>query len=288
MDLVAVRIFFAEGAVDDAGEFFGTLGRAFADWLGIILQDVEDEGAVVIAGEWALVADHFIEHDAESPDVGALVGMLAAQLLGRHVAQSAEQRARLRVGTFRDARDAEIHHFDYAIESEDNVGGLDIAVDHAAAMGIIEGAAGLHDVAEFLRERERRFAGDQFLQAFAFEVFHGDEGKAVRFGHFVDGDDVGMLQAAGGFCFAVETLEQVGIFHDHGGDRFYGDGAADEGIARFEDYAHGAAAELAENFVSADLLQAGTPLEPPSVFYSLVVKMPISLINSGGPASFVS
>jgi len=74
-----------------------------------------------------------------------------------------------------------------------NVGGLDVAVDDAFAVGGVEG------VGDFNSERKQRVhgqraAGDATLQSFAFQIFHGDEGHAVLFADVVDGADVGMVQ----------------------------------------------------------------------------------------------
>ena len=50
----------------------------------------------VVARERAAAGEHLVEHDAEGPDVGALVDGLAARLLGRHVGRRAEDHAHLR------------------------------------------------------------------------------------------------------------------------------------------------------------------------------------------------
>lgn len=52
------------------------------------------------AAESALAGEHFIENRAEAEDVGARVGLLAAHLLGRHVAHRAHHRAGLGDGSF--------------------------------------------------------------------------------------------------------------------------------------------------------------------------------------------
>ena len=49
-----------------------------------------------LAVEQARAGQHLVEHDAERPDVGALVDSLALGLLGRHVRRGAEDDAELR------------------------------------------------------------------------------------------------------------------------------------------------------------------------------------------------
>ena len=77
------------------------------DRLRLVAQDRGDEGRLRGAGEGLLARRHLVEHGAEGEDVGARVGVLALELLGRHVLERAEDRAFLReVGLRRQRREA--------------------------------------------------------------------------------------------------------------------------------------------------------------------------------------
>ena len=74
---------------------------------------------------------HLEHHDAERPDVAARVGLFAARLLRRHVGDGADRRSRnrqlQRVGELRQAEVENLH----AVVGDDQVAGLDVAMDDA-------------------------------------------------------------------------------------------------------------------------------------------------------------
>src|SRR5260370_37643243 len=111
-------------------------------------------------------------------------------------------------------------------------------------------------------QRQGRLAGDQLFEALTLEIFHNDKGSAARFGHFVNGDDVGVLQAAGRASLAVKAFQQVAAFRNSGSYRLDGDSASDERIAGFEHQTHGSAADFLEDFVSANPLYYGFRHKP--------------------------
>ena len=124
-------------------------------------------GGVAAKGQRA--GGHLVEHDAEGEQVGAGVEFLAARLLGRHVGDGAQWRAgagevlvvdgseaerdRLRAGG--DARgdlgEAEVENLGVAARGDEDVGGLDVAVDDALGVGGVEG------VGDFDGQREQGF-----------------------------------------------------------------------------------------------------------------------------------
>src|SRR4029077_15882414 len=146
------------------------------------------------------------------------------------------------------------HHFDDSIASHHDIGGLYVAMDDPAAVRVFESAASLSHIPDLRGEGQGRLASDYLLQAFAFEILHGDEGSATGFSHFVNGDDIGVLQPAGSPGLAVKPFKQIGALGYPGGDGLYSDGSANEWVAALENHTHGPPANLFEDFVSADLL----------------------------------
>jgi hypothetical protein len=63
------------------------------DWLRLARHDRADEARLALAHEGPLARRHLVQHAAESPDVGAMVGLLSLELLGRHVLERPEHRA---------------------------------------------------------------------------------------------------------------------------------------------------------------------------------------------------
>ena len=66
-----------------------------------------------------------------------------------------------------------------------------------------------------------------------------------------------MLQAAGGLGLAMKTRQQIGALGGSGSNGFHRDVAPNERVAALEDHAHCSAADLLEDFVSANLLFFG-------------------------------
>ena len=232
---------FPQRLGDDQFEFLGALRQKFGQWPGLVLADAVHQAGRSLPEEGFLRAKQLVQQHAKGPNVRAFVGMLAVVLLRGHVCKGADEHAGLSLGSLDDAGDPEIHHFDDAVLGDHDVGGLDVAMNDAALVGAVEGAARLHGVDELERDGQRSTVRDDLLEALTFNEFHGDVGDVVLFAHIVDGDDVGVLQPAGGLGLAVKALEQTGIGGHASGDGLDGDEAVDDRIASAVDHAHGAA-----------------------------------------------
>jgi hypothetical protein len=88
--------------------------------------------------------------------------------------------------------EAEIEHLGVAALGDEDIGGLDVAVDDSLGMG------GVEAIGNFDGEREQgfvfeRLAGDEVLEGHAIEELHGDEGLVAVAADFVNGADVGVI-----------------------------------------------------------------------------------------------
>jgi hypothetical protein len=113
----------------------------------------------VRARERELAGHHLVDHDPEREDVAAAVDRLAARLLRAHVAQRPEHEARLRLGERLHVRDAvgcvallwrleqlgeaEVEDLRVAVRRHDHVLRLDVPVNDAGLVGLLEAARDL-------------------------------------------------------------------------------------------------------------------------------------------------
>src|SRR5215472_11566961 len=87
---------------------------------------------------------------------------------------------------------AEIEYFGMAIRGEENVGGLDVAMNDAFCMRCIQSIGNLdRDTNKFLKVH--RLTRNGVLQSFAYEVLHAKENPSVLFFNVVNCADIRMV-----------------------------------------------------------------------------------------------
>ena len=161
-------------------------------------------------------------------------------LLGGHIVEGAEDAAGAG-GSADGAGDAKVADHGVAIVAQEDVGGLQVAVDDAGLMGVVEGGGdvGRQDAQDLLGDRPAR--GKHVLKAHRLSVafgrcdgargepgalaedlcaalgaqphvvHHKVEPPAVGHeAHRVEGDDVAVAEAEGGACFIEEALDALG------------------------------------------------------------------------------
>ena len=150
--------------------------------------------------ERRLSGDALIEHAAERVDVCPPVDLATGDLLGCDVVDRAHQppvgAAAGLVGQPLGEPEVRQVHVVGAVRSgadvEQDVGGLDVAMDEAARVGGIQGDRHLGDDPD----RVRRIHGATLqprLQVAPADIAHGDEEDALGSPGLVDGDDVRMI-----------------------------------------------------------------------------------------------
>ena len=156
-------------------------------------------------------------------------------------------------GGARDFRQTEIENLGVAAIGDENVGGLDVAVDDSLAV------RGIERIGYFDRQGEQAFelhrlAVNQMFQGLAAETLHHDEQMSVVLADFVDGADVGMIQRRRGARLAAKAFESLRILRGIVGKKFQSDEAAELSVFRFVDDTHPSAAKKFEDAVMGDSL----------------------------------
>jgi len=107
--------------------------------------------------------------------------------------------------------DPEIHHLQGLLVFEDHeVRRLDVAMDDAPLVGVLEGRQPLHDQPRGALRGEQGLLGTEILQESALNVLHGDVQGALVVKDVEDRNDVGVEKAAGGAGFSLEPLPVFG------------------------------------------------------------------------------
>ncbi len=203
-----------------------TQGRRHVAALGRRADGVGGDGGPelvqIAAREGALAVERLPERDAEAEQIGALVGGVAAELLERHVGRRAEDRAGGRQrdrwwagqrglghprgqGGFdrRELREPEVGHAHASVVADEDVVGLEVAVDDAGGVGGGEAAAGGAQGVDDRAPAARGIA-QPAAEGGALDQLHDDEELVVGGADLVDGDDVGVGQARHGARFTRE------------------------------------------------------------------------------------
>ena len=225
----------------------------------------------VLAVERASARQHLVEHDAERPDVGALVDRLAARLLGRHVGGRAENHAHLRRRRRRDRRrvretlvalDAPAGSIAFARPKSSTftvpsartlmfagfrsrwMMPCSCAASSASAICFAIGSASSSGIGA---------ARDALRQVLALDEFHHERAHAAGFFEAVDVRDVRMVQRRERLRFAREPREPVGVAGDRESGRTLDrDLAIQLRVARAIDLAHPADADAGDDFIDAE------------------------------------
>jgi hypothetical protein len=140
-------------------------------------------------------------------------------------------------------RQTEIENFGAAAGGDEEIRGLDVAMNDAALVGSFERVEDSDADFEELIERNG-LAVDAMLERDALEQLHCDVGDAVVFVNVVNRADIGMIQGRGSLRFAPETLERQRILGDVVGQKFQGDETLQFRIFSAKDDAHATAAEF--------------------------------------------
>jgi hypothetical protein len=234
----------------------GVLGRQVAGRTGA---DGRGHGLDAVAVEGARTREGLEQRHAEAELIGGRGDGCGPILLGGHVRGRADEargrgrcgrlgardrigRARAHLGAFDvDAGETEVGHADPSIAADQDVVGLEVAVDQPALVGRLQTTAGLAVEGDDLPPGSGLELGPLSCGP-TIDVLHGDEDLVLPCAGLVDDDDVLVLDAGEGPGLAQEAIGGEGRA---GAVDLDGDLAIEDEVMGEEDDAHRAAAELA-------------------------------------------
>ena len=233
---------------------------------GLLAQDRRHRLRARLAREGPSARQHLVEHRPEREDVGARVGGLAAHLLGRHVADRSQDRARLRrarggrrAGLAAVApaafpfREAEVEDLQPALPGDEDVLRLQVAVDDPLVVRGGQGLGQLHRVLHGLAHGQgaRR---QPLPQRLALEQLHDGVGRPGLAAEVVDREDARVRQRRHGFRLPLEAGEGLLVLREARGEDLDRHLAVELGVASAKDLAHPPGAEGGGDLVGSETL----------------------------------
>ena len=223
----------------------------------VLVHDLVGNRGQVVSLERLPAGQELVEDDAQRKEIAPSIDRRARDLLGRHVVGRAEKlpgRRQVGGGDLRDPEIGDLH--------------LAVAVDDPFAVGVVERLRDFCDDLGDLVVGKPGLLAEEHLQVLPFDVLHRDE-RDLGLGilaDVVDRDDVGVREDAGGLRFPDEPLaELLGVLlvaarvDADGLDRHH---PADHRVPSEVNDAHRALAQLADDFVAAELRDP-RPGDPP-------------------------
>ena len=238
----------------DVGDLARHLRVRFVERLSLALHVLVHDRHVVAAAVGRVAGQHLVHDDAEAVDVGALVDLLAEDLLGRHVFRRADDVARLRelrVAALRGGGDAEVHDLEQPRVVDQDVRGLQVAMDDALLVRDAHADADVRAVGDGLLRRHRLLVGDLGAERMRRKVLHRDRVAAADVQEVVDADDVLVRDAPRVAQLVHEALQHLLVGGDVGVQELQDQALLDDGVLDENDGAERAFADLLDELVAA-------------------------------------
>ncbi|HEU4369019.1 MAG TPA: hypothetical protein VFV05_12430 [Methylomirabilota bacterium] len=253
----------AHRALDDGGQVRGNGRVHLGQGGGLLGPELLEELHGIVAGERRPQAEQLVGDRADREDVGPMVGP-TAHLLGSNVAQRPHDETRARETALGrgDLGDAKVEDLHLPVAQQHDVAGLDVTVDDASLVRVVQPVADLHHDGQLVLEGQSFPLGDELPKLVAFQQLHDEEEPSLVLPHVVDGDDVGVTQPSARLGFAEESgAELVGDVRV-GRDDLEGDETVQDRVAGLVDQTHATPSYALDDLVLANLL--GHALRGPS------------------------
>ena len=211
------------------------------------------ENGLRLARERRLARQALVENGPERVDVGPSVERVGRDLLRGQVGDRADERPRLRQAVVGGrVGEPEVHHADPDVSAllagDHDVLGLDVAVNDAAGVAVLERLGGLdRDVEHF--SQAQRAVPEHVSQARAHDERHHEEVGPFVATDVVDRNDAGVIHLRDDLRLALEPL--LGVRRQlAGSDELDRDVAVQARVARPVDDTHPAAADFRHDLVA--------------------------------------
>ena len=214
---------------------------------GLFVEDRVQRRLRISPGERRSAGQHFIEDHAERPEIRATIHRPPLSLLGRHIRRRPDGSAVLsEAAEIGDLRQSEVHHLEGSLAGKHQVGALDVTVDDALLVSLLQTAGGLGRQRQRFLERQRSLL-NLLLQRRPVNIGHRDEHAAVRFADLKYCGDVRVIERCDRFGLAQETSFLLAGAHKILSDELEGDNTVEVEILRLVDLSHPPLPDLLED-----------------------------------------
>src|SRR5262245_28594133 len=153
--------------------------------------------------------------------------------------------------TFHSSREAEISHAGRVVFADEHVRGLEIPMENPASVRIFDRLSNGPGVLSRTPGRQWLISGKS-CEIGTIDIIHDQEVLSVVNPHFVNRNDVRMMQATRGDSFAAETSDHRLACHWSEKEHLDRNNPIETFLASFVDNSHSALSDLFQKFVIAE------------------------------------
>ena len=209
--LIALAQIRLHGTERDALELLGNIAVPLPRRLGAA-GDVHERNLLRSVCVIRQVArEHLIEHDAKGIQVAACVGIEALGLLGRDIVHGADGLAAALLVDILKRGDAEISDLDHVVVCNHDVLRLNVPVDDAVGMRVLQRLADLRGVVQRLCGTEYTVLRHALLECFALNELHDDILRLAAVADIVNRDDIRLREHGDRVRLRLEAIFQFGV-----------------------------------------------------------------------------
>ncbi len=181
-------------------------------WIGV--DDLVDQLRRIGPTKWQASGQQVKQHHPERIKIGFLVERVSLDLLGAHVGRRTDAHDEGGVGLHPLAdvqRQAEIGDLHVVLIIDQDVGRLDVAMDDALPVGVVQRHAAFENDADRAVDGQQMLERAVALERLAREVFHHHVSLVGLDRCIVDADDVRMFETTGDRLFRLEQLDEAPV-----------------------------------------------------------------------------
>ena len=211
-----------------------------------------------LPGKGAAPRSRFVRDHAQGVEVAQRRRFLTHGLLGRQILGGAHHHARSRqLHLAVRARNPEVRQLYHAVLTHQDVGGLNVAVNHTGLSGRPQSHGDLHENRHQILRSNYRIPAEIIRQGTTLDQLHDDPPAPVLLTGIQDVRDIRVLHAHRIARLQAQARQGQLLTRQLGTQHLGGDSAAADAIARLPDFTHSALRNVREQRVASPQEVAG-------------------------------